>query len=91
MTFPIKQDHSNLRHCLARVRRKTKVVPKCQTMSDLSLRLLHHLQEPGNYAAYAENSELSSVRTLLPLKSHRDELDPCRIAEHCPGLLYTRQ
>jgi len=54
LTFPIEQDHSNVRHYLARFRRKTKVVSKCQTMVDLSLRLLHHLQDPTNYAAYAK-------------------------------------
>jgi insertion element IS1 protein InsB len=48
LTFPIEQDNSNVRHYLARFRRKTKVVPRCQTMVDLSLRLLHHLQDPIN-------------------------------------------
>jgi len=56
LTFPTGQDHSNVRHCLARFRRRTKVVSKCQTMVDLSLRLLHHLQHPANYAAYAKTS-----------------------------------
>jgi insertion element IS1 protein InsB len=54
LTFPIEQDNSNVRHCLARFRRRTKVVSKCQTMVDLSLRLLHHLQHPTAFAAYAE-------------------------------------
>jgi len=45
LTFPIEQDNSNARHCLARFRRRTKVVSKCRTMVDLSLRLLHHLQD----------------------------------------------
>ena len=53
LTFPIEQDNSNVRHYLARFRRRTKVVSKCRTMVDLSLRLLHHLQNPANYAAYA--------------------------------------
>ena len=53
LTFPIEQDNSNVRHYLARFRRRTKVVPHCRTMVDLSLRLLHHLQDPNNYAAYA--------------------------------------
>ena len=53
LTFPIEQDNSNVRHYLARFRRRTKVVSKCRTMVDLSLRLLHHLQDPANYAAYA--------------------------------------
>ena len=54
LTFPIEQDNSNVRHCLARFRRRTKVVSKCRTMVDLSLRLLHHLQHPAAFAAYAE-------------------------------------
>jgi len=54
LTFPIEQDNSNVRHYLARFRRKTKVVSKCQTMVDLSLRLLHALQEPANYASCAK-------------------------------------
>jgi len=53
LTFPIEQDNSNVRHYLARFRRKTKLVSKCRIMVDLSLRLLHHLQNPENYAAYA--------------------------------------
>ena len=48
---PIEQDNSNVRHCLARFRRRTKVVSKCRTMVDLSLRLLHH---PEAFASYAK-------------------------------------
>lgn len=54
LTFPIEQDNSNVRHYLARFRRRTKVVSKCRTMVDLSLRLLHHLQQPAAFASYAE-------------------------------------
>jgi len=54
LTFPIEQDNSNVRHCLARFRRRTKVVSKCRTMVDLSLRLLHHLQDPSTFARYAQ-------------------------------------
>ena len=54
LTFPIEQDNSNVRHCLARFRRRTKVVSKCRVMVDLSLRLLHHLQDPVNYTSYAK-------------------------------------
>ena len=54
LTFPIEQDNSNVRHCLARFRRRTKVVSKCRVMVDLSLRLLHHLQDPATFAAYAK-------------------------------------
>jgi len=31
-----------------------KVVSKCRTMVDLSLRLLHHLQRPAAFASYAK-------------------------------------
>ena len=54
LTFPIEQDNSNIRHCLARFRRRTKVVSKCRTMVDLSLRLLHHLQHPAAFTSYAQ-------------------------------------
>jgi insertion element IS1 protein InsB len=54
LTFPIEQDNSNVRHCLARFRRRTKVVSKCRIMVDLSLRLLHHLQHPTIFANYAK-------------------------------------
>ena len=54
LTFPIEQDNNNVRHCLARFRRRTKVVSRCRVMMDLSLRLLHHLQDPANYAGYAK-------------------------------------
>jgi insertion element IS1 protein InsB len=53
LTFPIEQDNSNLRHYLARFRRRTKVVSKCPKRVDLSLRLHHHLRDPKNYAALA--------------------------------------
>ena len=59
LTVPIEQDSSNVRHCLARLRRRTKVVSRCRTMVDLSLRLLHHLQHPANHAAYAK--EFTSI------------------------------
>ncbi len=35
LTFPIEQDNGNIRHCLARFRRRTKVASKCRTMVDL--------------------------------------------------------
>ena len=54
LTFPIEQDNGNVRHCLARFRRRTKVVSKCRTMVDLSLRLLRHLQNPATFASYAQ-------------------------------------
>ena len=53
LTFPIEQDNSNIRHDLARFRRRAKVVSKCPKMVDLSLRRHHHLRDSKNYAAFA--------------------------------------
>jgi insertion element IS1 protein InsB len=53
LTFPIEQDNSDVRHYLARFRRRTKVVSKSARMVDLSLRLRHYLSEPKNYTARA--------------------------------------
>ncbi len=52
LTYPIEQDNSNIRHFLARFRRRTKVVSKTKKMVDLSLRLYHYLHDnPQNFAA----------------------------------------
>jgi insertion element IS1 protein InsB len=52
LTFTIEQDNSNIRHFLARFRRRTKVVSKSEEMVDLSLRLYHYLHDNlGNLAA----------------------------------------
>ncbi len=53
LTFSIEADNSNIRHYLARFRRRTKVVSKKQDMVDLSLRLHHYYHEPENFAALA--------------------------------------
>jgi insertion element IS1 protein InsB len=54
LTFPIEQDNSNIRHFLARFRRKTKVVSKSKEMVDLSIRLYHHIHDnPQNLAGLA--------------------------------------
>jgi insertion element IS1 protein InsB len=53
LTFPIEQDNGNVRHYLARFRRRTKVVSKSERMVDLSLRLYYHLSNSQNYAALA--------------------------------------
>jgi insertion element IS1 protein InsB len=44
-THDIERDNSNIRHFLARFRRRTKVVSKQAYMVDLSLRLYHHLHD----------------------------------------------
>jgi insertion element IS1 protein InsB len=54
LIFSIEQDNSNIRHILARFRRKTKVVSRSERMVDLSLRLYHFLHDnPENLAQYA--------------------------------------
>lgn len=45
LTFPIEQSNSDIRHDLARFRRRTKVVSQCTNMVDLTLRIHHYLQE----------------------------------------------
>ncbi len=72
LTFPIEQDNSNIRHCLARFRRRTKVVSRCRTMVDLSLRLRTTCNSPQPSPHTHKNSQLSLVRTLS-FRSHRDE------------------
>ncbi len=53
LTYPIEQDNGNIRHFLARFRRRTKVVSKCQKMVDFSLRLYHYLPDnPENFTVY---------------------------------------
>ncbi len=47
------KDLTNIRHYLARFRRRTKIVSKCPEMGDPSLRIHHHLRDPKNYAALA--------------------------------------
>jgi insertion element IS1 protein InsB len=39
LTVSIEQDNSNIRHFVARLRRRTKVVSKLEVMVDLSLRI----------------------------------------------------
>ena len=45
LTVPIEQDNSNIRHFLARFRRRTKVVSKTVEMVDLSLRIYHYFHD----------------------------------------------
>ena len=54
LTFPIEQDNSNIRHYLARFRRRTKVTPRTLHMVGGSLRLLHHLMRPETFLAYRD-------------------------------------
>lgn len=53
LTFSIEQDNSNIRHYLARFRRRTKVVSHSAVMVDLSLRLYHYLHDTAaGFRAY---------------------------------------
>src|ERR1700733_9937999 len=54
LTVPIEQNNSNIRHFLARFRRRTKVVSKVVEMVDLSLRIYHHFHD--NLDAFAEKA-----------------------------------
>ncbi len=54
LTVPIERDNSNIRHFLARFRRRTKVVSKCAKMVDLSLRLYHHYHDRGGLTSAAK-------------------------------------
>src|SRR3954454_23249812 len=49
LTFPIEQDDSNIRHHLARFRRRSKVTSRARHMVDGALRLLCHLRQPENF------------------------------------------
>lgn len=59
LTFPIEQDNSNIRHFLARFRRRTKVVSKVEEMVDLSLRAYHYFHDNPLNFAILQNSFLS--------------------------------
>jgi len=56
LTFSIEQDNSNIRHFLARFRRRTKVVSKVVEMVDLSLRIYHHLHD--NLDSFLEKAKV---------------------------------
>lgn len=49
LTFPIEQDNSDVRHHLARFRRRSKVTSRAHHMVDGALRLLCHLRQPENF------------------------------------------
>ena len=49
LTFPIEQDNSEVRHHLARFRRRSKVTSRARHMVDGALRLLCHLRQPENF------------------------------------------
>ena len=49
LTFPIEQDDGDVRHHLARFRRRSKVTSRARHMVDGALRLLCHLRQPENF------------------------------------------
>ena len=49
LTFPIEQDNSDVRHHLARFRRRSKVTSRARHMVDGALKLLCHLRRPENF------------------------------------------
>jgi insertion element IS1 protein InsB len=59
LTFPIEQDNSDVRHHLARFRRRSKVTSRARHMVDGALRLLCHLRQPENFLPL-RNSFLSA-------------------------------
>ena len=48
-TFPIEQDNGDVRHHLARFRRRSKVTSRARHMVDGALRLLCHPRRPENF------------------------------------------
>lgn len=71
LTFPIKQDNSNVRHCLAHFRRRTKVMSKCPSRCVRDAWWTCHCAccttcKPPQLSPHMPSSSLlSSVRTLL--------------------------
>jgi len=53
-TIEIEQNNSNVRHYLARMTRRTKVVSKSIEMIDLSLRIEYCLNESGWYNSFQQ-------------------------------------
>jgi insertion element IS1 protein InsB len=49
LTFGIEQDNGDVRHHLARFRRRSKVTSRARHMVDGALRLLCHLRQPENF------------------------------------------
>jgi hypothetical protein len=65
LTFTIEQDNSNIRHDLARFRKRSKVTSRSLERVDISLLLLYHLRDPEGAVSYQKHSYLSSVKCLL--------------------------
>ena len=59
LTFPIEQDDGDVRHHLARFRRRSKVTSRARHMVDGALKLLCHLRQPESFLPL-RNSFLSA-------------------------------
>ena len=55
LTFPIEQSNSDVRHHLARMTRRTKVVSKSELMVDASLKLENYFRCKENVKKVAQN------------------------------------
>ena len=82
LTFSIEQDNSNIRHFLARFRRRTKVVSKAVEMIDLSLRIYHYFHDnPRNFAAFA--ATFLFLLCHLPVSTLDWSLEATRASRQC--------
>ena len=55
LTFGIEPDNSNVRHHLARFRRRSKVTSRARHMVDGALKLLCHLRQAEHFLAYRDS------------------------------------
>src|SRR3954471_12729604 len=65
LTFPTEQDNSDVRHHLARFRRRSKAPSRARHMVDGALKLLCTCDGPRTSCPCATASYLSSVKCLL--------------------------
>ena len=73
LTFPIEQDNSDVRHHLARFRRRSKVTSRARHMVDGALRLLCHLRQPENFLPMRDS--FLSIFALSVSASHGNALN----------------
>ena len=84
LTVPIEQDNSNIRHFLARFRRRTKVVSKVVEMVDLSLRIYHHFHD--NLDAFAAKATI--FRSIFSWGSHKFKLTAVAFANKVARIVF---
>ena len=78
LTFPIEQDNGDVRHHLARFRRRSKVTSRARHMVDGALRLLCHLRQPENFLPLREPYARDLAVRLA-------DLAPARLLETAAG------